>query len=422
MRKTNILKSTAVLLTMAIVLGTANTPSSYVSAATPQDEIDEIEKKKKETQNAKAEAQNKLASLNQDKSDILEVIQELDNQIYDYEVKINGLTNDLTNLQTKISVTELTLANASAAESNQYANMKDRIQYAYENGDVAYINALMAVSDFSSINNQSEYVEQISAFDRAQLTQLLTIKQDIRRMEESLAADYAEVTEIRAEALDEQEALEIMQEGKKEKLAEYNALIADTENSITRYEQDEANFEAQIKEIERKAAEEEARRKAEEEERRKQQEAANNQSSGSYSESSSSSSSYSGGSFVWPMPAGSRISSYFGPRTSPTAGASSNHKGIDIPCPSGSSVLAAASGTVIYVGYMGSGGNAVLIDHGGGVVTLYYHLSGFNVSSGQSVSKGQTIAFSGNTGVSTGPHLHFGVRVNGSYQNPMNYF
>jgi murein DD-endopeptidase MepM/ murein hydrolase activator NlpD len=84
--------------------------------------------------------------------------------------------------------------------------------------------------------------------------------------------------------------------------------------------------------------------------------------------------------------------------------------------------LAAASGVVTYVGYMGTAGNAVIVDNGNGVTTMYYHLSGFNVSTGQSVTAGQTIAYSGNTGATSGPHLHFAVRVNGTYVNPLNYF
>jgi murein DD-endopeptidase MepM/ murein hydrolase activator NlpD len=123
------------------------------------------------------------------------------------------------------------------------------------------------------------------------------------------------------------------------------------------------------------------------------------------------------------MPAGHSVSSGFGYRGNiGVAGATSNHRGIDIPCAQGSSVLAAASGIVTYVGYMGTAGNAVIIDHGNGYTTMYYHLSSFAVSTGQSVTAGQTIAYSGNTGATSGPHLHFAVRVNGTYVNPLNYF
>ena len=122
-----------------------------------------------------------------------------------------------------------------------------------------------------------------------------------------------------------------------------------------------------------------------------------------------------GGSWVWPMPAGHEISSGFGSRWGET------HRGIDIPCPIGSEVLASNGGTVVYVGEYGTGGNAVLIDCGDGMTNYYYHLSEFNVSLGDEVMAGEVIAFSGNTGRSTGPHLHFGVSIDGEYVDPMGY-
>ena len=127
------------------------------------------------------------------------------------------------------------------------------------------------------------------------------------------------------------------------------------------------------------------------------------------------------GTLSWPCPSTKSISSPFGPRKAPTAGASSNHKGIDIPCPSGSSVIAAAAGTVTTVSFQSARGNYVVLDHGNGLGTLYQHLSNATVSVGQSVTNGQEIAKSGSTGVGTGPHLHFEVHENGTPVNPENY-
>ena len=126
-------------------------------------------------------------------------------------------------------------------------------------------------------------------------------------------------------------------------------------------------------------------------------------------------------SFKWPCPASSRITSQFGDRESPTEGASSNHKGIDIGAASGSDILAAASGTVVIATYSYSAGNYIMIDHGGGVSTVYMHCSQLLAAEGDEVSQGQVIAKVGSTGYSTGPHLHFGIRSDGSYVNPLNY-
>ena len=125
--------------------------------------------------------------------------------------------------------------------------------------------------------------------------------------------------------------------------------------------------------------------------------------------------------FTWPVPGYNQITSYFGSRTSPVAGASSNHRGIDIACDTGAAVVAAASGTVIVAAYNYAEGNYVCIDHGGGVVTVYMHNSSLAVSVGETVAAGQQIASAGSTGVSTGPHCHFGVRVNGAYVDPLGY-
>ena len=138
------------------------------------------------------------------------------------------------------------------------------------------------------------------------------------------------------------------------------------------------------------------------------------------SDSGSSSSSYSSSGMIWPVGSTS-ISSYFGYRSAPTAGATTYHQGIDISASEGSSIYAAASGTVTTVAYNSAMGNYVVISHGNGVCTIYEHCSSIYVSDGQSVSQGSTIAAVGSTGVATGAHLHFGVTVGGSYVNPLSY-
>ena len=122
-------------------------------------------RQKEKTEEKKKEAQAKLDDLNVKKDDIVEVIQELDNQIAEYEAKIEELTQQRNAIQAGVSITEDKLQNAYIAEANQYRNMKERIQFAYENGDTAYIDALMSVGNYDDIINQSEYVGQVSAYD-----------------------------------------------------------------------------------------------------------------------------------------------------------------------------------------------------------------------------------------------------------------
>ncbi|MCR4628662.1 MAG: M23 family metallopeptidase, partial [Clostridium sp.] len=127
------------------------------------------------------------------------------------------------------------------------------------------------------------------------------------------------------------------------------------------------------------------------------------------------------GSLSWPLASSGRITSTFGQRESPTAGASTNHKGVDIAVSSGTPIKAADGGTVVTATYSSSAGNYVVISHGNGTSTVYMHCQSLDVSAGDTVSKGETIAKVGSTGYSTGPHLHFGVLKNGQYVDPMDY-
>lgn len=130
---------------------------------------------------------------------------------------------------------------------------------------------------------------------------------------------------------------------------------------------------------------------------------------------------YDGGMFKWPAPSYTRISSDYGWRIHPTLGVNKFHNGVDMAAPGGSPILAAYDGTVAAAGYSSTMGNYIYLNHGSGLVTIYMHASALYVSVGQNVSKGDKIAAVGTTGRSTGNHLHFGVRLNGSYVTPWNY-
>ena len=130
---------------------------------------------------------------------------------------------------------------------------------------------------------------------------------------------------------------------------------------------------------------------------------------------------YAGGAMAWPVPGYSRITSPFGMRTHPITGVYKLHTGTDISAPIGANFIAANSGIVIKAGWNNAYGNMVIIDHGGGVSTLYAHGSEILVQVGQTVQKGDPVLKVGSTGYSTGPHAHFEVRINGEYVNPMNF-
>ena len=130
---------------------------------------------------------------------------------------------------------------------------------------------------------------------------------------------------------------------------------------------------------------------------------------------------YTGGIFKWPVPSSTTISSEFGYRIHPILKIKKFHTGIDISAPSGSKIIAAAKGTVILAGWNGAYGNAVVIDHGGGITTLYGHMSSIGVKVGANLAKGEYVGAVGSTGLSTGPHLHFEVSNNGNVISPWTY-
>ena len=418
MSKLKLKKIISATMIMFLILTLVPTISADVVSA---DELSDAQDKKDEAKSKRKEAERKLNGLKMAKEDALDMIEKLDVEIADYETKIKKLEDEQIVLRAAAAVVENNLDEAYVLESKQYDGMKERIRFAYENGDAEYIDALLSVKDYSSVTNQAEYVEKVSLYDQKQLKELLVIEQSINDYKLIISNNMAEVGKLRAEAEEEQQALEVMQDGKKAAIKEYNLAISDTEYDIEQLQKIEAEQDAQIAAIEaaaaaaRAAAEAAARQKAE------QQQAQQASSTDATNTNTTNMNSYTGGAFTWPCPSSYTITSGYGARNAPTEGASTFHKGIDIGCSSGATIVAAADGVVSFTGYFGGGGNTVIIDHGNGLSTLYMHLSAFAVSQGANVKAGNTIGYAGSTGISTGPHLHFAVRVNGAYVDPSGY-
>ena len=427
------------------------------SAATKEEVQSQIASLKSQ----QAELESQLASLKKNKTDTESYIAELDSKIQVYLKQLEEITAQIQQTDAEITLTKEQLAQAEADKEVQYAALKARIKAIYESGEDSALTLLLGESDLKSFLNDAEYMKKVNEYDHNLLVKLQETEDKIAAYEKELE-DKQELQEAQKEQYElDKESLEKIVAQKEEELVSIGADISSVNSSISNNQEAlDANnaLLAQIEEEERRAAEEAARRAAEEEARRqaeaeaearrqaeeeaRQTEAATyadeeeddddddeDYSSSSYSSSSSSSSSYyeeetsssySGSGFIWPC-GSTYISSGFGSRSAPTAGASTYHCGIDIAAGSGASIWAAASGTVTTVDYNSAMGNYVVVSHGGGVCTVYEHCSSVCVSSGQSVSQGQTIAYVGATGIATGPHLHFGVTVGGSYVNPLSY-
>mgnify|MGYP004510592671 FL=1 len=382
-----------IVLTVALLANETMWFSKNVYA-TSDASVEQARQDKADAEAKRDEAQKGLDILEDIKSGIQSAIVDLDMSITKMQAKITELEMDQKELEDSIQQTQADLETAKAAEEKQYEMMKQRIQMVYESGNKSYLDVLLKASSMTDVMNKMEYTSQVSLYDYNMLTELKDARAQVAAMEQKLETDLAANESLQAEVTSEKENMEDLVDEKTAEVEKYNASIATQQEEVDKYNQAVAEAESIIAAAEQSAL-------------------ANN--------TTTSATTYTGGAFTWPVPGCYSISSYFGTRTSPTAGASSNHKGIDIPCSSGTPVVAAASGTVIVATYNYAEGNYVAIDHGGGIVTLYMHNSSLAVSAGQSVTAGQTIAYAGSTGVSTGPHCHFGVRVNGGYVDPLSY-
>ena len=226
------------------------------------------------------------------------------------------------------------------------------------------------------------------------LDSLVRIRKKVADTQIKLESDLEAVEEIEQDVSENKGAVEELLEGKQKQVQLYNSAMDDYAAQIAQLQDEIDERDAKIRQLEREAAE------------RAAQALAAGKDVPIY---------YTGGNFQWPVSTGGYVSSPYGPRWGTV------HQGIDIPCPIGTPILAGESGTVIASYYSASAGEYIVIDHGNGVCTEYMHNSTRLVEAGDTVSRGQVIAYSGNTGFSTGPHCHFGLRMNGVRIDPAPY-
>ena len=307
--------------------------------------------------------------------------------------------------------TKKDLEAAREKEQKQYETLKLRIKVMYKKGETGYLEILLAAEDITSLLNSTEYISKISDYDSNLLQSLQETRTQIEELEKQQEEEVARITQLKAELESQEAELQGILDEKAAYIQSLNASIEYTAEYIQELEENISMEQQALAEIEseiRAAAEAAAAAAA-----AAQEAAASGSSDGGDSGyvtdvSNAYKPSYGGG-WVWPSDT-TLLTDTFGYQD--WRGGSLN--GIDIGASYGSPIYAAASGTVWIAGYSSSAGNWVVIDHGGGVLSVYMHASALYVSSGQYVSAGQSIAAVGSTGWSTGPHLHFGVMVGSS--------
>lgn len=369
------------------------------SIAQKQQEIKDAQSQKKELQSGLTDVKSIINDLEQSKKDLAAYVTQLDANLSNIQEKIADIKEMISQKEIEITQTQAELDVAMAKEESQYENMKIRIRSMYERGDDFYFEAILSARSFADMINRIDYVEKVSASDKRMLEEFRTTREYVEVCKAQLESEQELLEEAKSNVEAEEASLESLIAQKEAEIKAYEADINNREQLVREYEAEIAAQDAEIKEMEQLA-------KA----LQTQLEQANGQKK-----------TYDGGMFAWPAPSYTRISDEFGYRMHPTLKVEKFHNGLDMAAPGGSPILAAYSGTVVAAAYSSTMGNYIMIDHGDNLYTIYMHASKLYVSQGAEVTKGQKIAAVGTTGRSTGNHLHFGVRLNGSYVNPRNY-
>lgn len=385
------LRAAAAFLAL-VILALALMPAGPALAVS-QSEIDALEEQRDELKAQREEMQAGIDELKNQQAGVLEQKRALDeqNEVYRQELE---LIEEQVSLYTRlVDEKAAELEKATADEAEQLAIYKQHVRAMEENGEYTYLSIIFGSKSLSQLMSNLDMIGEIMDADKRIYDQYTAAREDA----EEIKAEYETTLSALADKQAEYEAEKADLEAK---IAEANDMIAQLEEEIN------SNYDLYLEVLaQEEALESDIQSMIAELER---QEAANSITST--------------GTYIWPLPGYSPGSAY-GWRMHPIYHEMRFHAGEDIGAPSGTPILAADSGMATVIADNGNGyGNYIMINHGGGRVTLYAHMSAFAISNGATVSQGQAIGYVGSTGNSTGPHLHFEVRVNGATTDPKSYF
>lgn len=315
--------------------------------------------------------------------DVSKEIDALDIKMDNATTELERVENTLADLNAQIEVTLGELKDAEDKLSEQEETFNKRLRAMYMNGNVGYLEVLLSSGDITEFLSRKDMIQEIAEYDKELIIFMKEQRDTIDSKKIELEAQRASVEVTKSK-------LEARKRDLENATREKENLMGRLQQDIKEYERQYDKLNDYAKEIESKIV-------------KLQREPGP----------------YSGGKMAWPVPGYNRITSYYGYRIHPIFKVKKLHTGIDIGVPTGSKITAAADGTVIFADWLGGYGKAMMVDHGGGIVTLYAHNSSFVAKEGQKVKRGDTIAKAGSTGNSTGPHLHFEVRKNGAYVDPV---
>ena len=331
-----------------------------------------------------------------EKETILNEIDDLEDEIAGYQEEITSLNSKITKLEKNIKEKNTEIEELQKEYDEKKKLLADRLVAIYEQGRITFLDVILASDNIWDYISMSSKVQQLSDADNEQMDKVEAQKNEVENAKKDLEKQKKELAESKKSVQDKQSKVKIAKDKKEAKVANLTAEQKKLQTQINNYNKEIQKLEEELA----KAAND-----------------YNNSYTGKFM-----------GTLSWPLskssPGYKTITSYYGNRQVPIAGATSNHRAIDIGVPTGTPVLSAGNGIVISTGYNSARGYFVIIKHADNLYTLYQHLSKILVSRGQAVSTGKTIAKSGSSGIGTGPHLHFEVRKSqyyGSEVNPLDY-
>lgn len=383
----------AALLSGVVLCGTP----AYIMAEDEDltNQLDSIQQQVNQQNAAKADAETVIGSVS-------EQLKQIEEQLRQATAELGTIKDQRVAVENDITVNERQLAEAQKRLEGRESVFYKRVRDIYINGRLSYLDVVIGSKDFSDFANRLEVLKRIIDSDITLINEIKKERAEIEAHKQKLEADRAKLVELEKAALAKQAEIE-------QKKAERNVVLQKAQN-------DRATAMQAIEELNASSAQVSAMLK-ERQAARAAAAAAAAQSSGG--QGASDNWVQGTGQLGWPV--SGEITSPYGYRVHPIWGTTIYHSGIDIGVDEGTPVHAADGGVVVWSGWMGGYGYAVVIDHGNGLSTLYGHNSELAVDEGQSVAKGQVISYAGSTGNSTGPHVHFEVRVNGDPVDPMGY-
>lgn len=388
----------AALLSGVVLCGTP----AYIMAEDEDltNQLDSIQQQVNQQNAAKADAETVIGSVS-------EQLRQIEEQLRQATAELGTIKEQRVSVENDITLNERQLAEAQKRLEGRETVFYKRVRDIYINGRLSYLDVVIGSKDFSDFANRLEVLKRIIDSDITLINEIKKERAEIEAHKQKLETDRAKLVELEKAALAKQAEIE-------QKKAERNVVLQKAQNdratamqAIEELNASSAQVSAMLKE--RQAARAAAAAAA----------AAAAQTSAGQGQGASDNWVQGTGQLGWPV--SGEITSPYGYRVHPIWGTTIYHSGIDIGVDEGTPVHAADGGVVVWSGWMGGYGYAVVIDHGNGLSTLYGHNSELAVDEGQSVAKGQVISYAGSTGNSTGPHVHFEVRVNGDPVDPMGY-